>query len=257
MFSSEIPKGIVASLIAAPIIAVLAAFWKFITSQECTIISIILLIIGVFIIVMLVLLYMKVFEGGKPFKDWDQANPDILKELKKSKKFYVMAGRGHFLLGESYKRYMIDGNNEVLILLPDIDNGCKKQNWISQRVDEMKKVSAARLNEDKLLIGEIQDVINQIKGYFTSGGNNGKRHIAYFDSLHIGKIVLMEKVGYFQPYLSDRIGEDGTVYKYKKSSYMYKWLERLVNEIDRSAIPLGSDNKFKCEQYNIQNGGVN
>ena len=164
------------------------------------------------------------------FSDWNAVEADVIKNMEKSSFLYIMTGRGNFLLGgdrgsgkNPYFEYFSDKNKKVIILLPNIYDECK---WIIQRVEEMKKIENSMITGVPAFKAQIHAVIMGIEEAVLCVDK--KRFIALFDSFHIGKIILLDKVAYFQPYLSDTDGKDGRVYKYKKNSDMYKWLERLV-----------------------------
>jgi|GEM_PF-1592191 len=193
------------------------------------------------------------------FKNWDDANTDISKEMNKSNKLYILASRGNFLISDDdnnpYIRYMNDKSKKIRILLPDIHDRCKKQNWIHQRVTEMQKLPDTVITEDSQLIHDIESVIKIIKNVVLFDGHDKSRSIAYFDSLHIGKIILLNEVGYFQPYFKEIKGEDGVVYKYEKSTYMYRWLSRLVDNTCEFAVPINETN-HACNSCVSRSGGT-
>jgi len=195
------------------------------------------------------------------FEDWSRADPDIQMELKDSNKLYIMTSRGDFLTNEEdgnpYLRYMHDGHRDVLILLPDIYNRCKKQDWIGQRVREVRDAPGSIIRRDEHLVEKVQHVVTMIKDIVLySGYDRRKRRIAFFDSLHIGKIVLLDRVGYFQPYFFGLKGKDGKVYKYSEQTDMYKLLSRLVKNTDEFATSIDDKREHLCEQCTFKKGGA-
>ena len=175
------------------------------------------------------------------FLDWNAAEADVVKNMEKSCFLYILTGRGNFLLsgGNSdknpYFKYFSDKNNEVIVLLPNIYDKDRDKKWIKQRVEEMKDVKNAMITEIDAFEAQVNAVIMGIEKAVLCVD---KRLIALFDSFHIGKIILLDEVAYFQPYLSDIDGKDGRVYRYKKKSDMYKWLERLVLKTKDFATPI-------------------
>ena len=192
-------------------------------------------------------------EYSQSFEDWISADPDILNELKESDRLYIMASRGSFLIGDDtinpYSQYMRDGTKEIRILLPDVHDRCKKQDWIGQRVREVKDIPGSVICKDVHLTEQIQHTVTMIKDFvLPKGYNEDRRRIEYFNALHIGKILLLDKVGYFQPYFSGVMGKDSGVYKYTATTDMYKMLLRLITSASERTVPIESDERCLCEQ---------
>lgn len=201
-------------------------------------------------------------EASKRFKDWVSANKDIAKEMKKSQKLYVLASRGNFLINDEgtnpYRDFIIDKNKDILILLPDVNDRCKKQNWIHQRVNEMKDLADSMIREDEQLIIDIKSTVDNIKKDVIYSDDCKNRDITFFDSLHLAKIILLDHVGYLQPYYDDKFGMKGVVYKYKSKTNMYKWLSRLIKNTNEFAVTIKKEQVNSCEKcplYNDCDGG--
>ena len=123
----------------------------------------------------------------------------------------------------------------IWILLPDTSDN----KWIKIRTSE---VSASGVGyTEKAFIGAIESNIEFLYTY------KGLIKIKLYDYIHIGRIVLTDRVAYFSPYLVSTYGEDVPVYKYTVNSTKYNWIMRLFHEMWSIAVfasPLGKNDKI-------------
>lgn len=144
---------------------------------------------------------------------------DLDKELKGAKKIWVCASRGTFLMERPYRNYLNQLDIPIRVLLPDINSNA----WIKLRTQEVSTSGATYTEE------AFEEAITSSCFFLKACKGNVK--LKKYDCIHIGRIIMTDKVAYFVPYLSDTYGEDVTVYKYTVNSTKYKWIERLLIEM--------------------------
>jgi len=197
------------------------------------------------------------------FADAKAALPDVIREMTSSNSLRIMAGRGNFLLRNDspnpYHEYIQNPDKKVIILLPDIYNRCKKQDWIKQRAIEMSSVADTSIHSDTQLVEEIRLVTGMIRNIVVGYSiDESHRFVACFDSLHLGRITLLDAVVYFQPYQSDRKGEEGPVLKFHKTTNpnIYLWLERVFDKTREYSTPINvSRCTIACGDCHTTQGG--
>jgi len=179
---------------------------------------------------------------------WADAKRDIHKHIQVSRKLHIMTSRGGFISNfdeenenegsNMFLQSIQSQDNDILVLLPDIEHACPKRNWILQREGERPE---ARLAEGiKSAIEAIKEirVVKFSQGEKKTKTVDATSHVKFYDSLHIGKIIILDNYAYFQPYFADT--SKNPVFKYNKESNMYKCLDRLVACTSEFARPINA-----------------
>ena len=168
------------------------------------------------------------------FEEWGEAEKDIEKQMADSRSLRVMASRGGFLCEyesgtcNPYLAFMNKSDKSVIVLLPNI-NSDGSNGWIEYRANEMAEIEGSAIRSAEQLRANIQSTIVTITPIIGEEKDSPERKLKFFDMLHLGKIIILDKVAYFQPYLEGKFGKDGRVYKYGKNADMYMWLDRVFN----------------------------
>ena len=142
---------------------------------------------------------------------------DLKYELKRAKSLRVCTSRGSFLMDPPYRECLNKKDIPIWILLPDISDN----KWIKIRTSEV--TASGDGYTEKAFIGAIESNIEFLYAC------KGSIKIKLYDCIHIGRIVLTDRVAYFSPYLASTYGEDVPVYKYAVNSTKYNWVMRLFH----------------------------
>lgn len=167
-------------------------------------------------------IFMTVFDCGAHFIFDSRLDIDYLEDLKKELEMAttikIYTSRGKYLEDSPYRKILNNSQIEIKILLPSIQNN----KWVEMRIQEVNKV------DDKYTEEAFDSSLNATIRYLKTCKSNVI--LRRYDSIHIGRIILTDRVAYFSPYLKDTFGEDVAVYKYLANSTMYQWCERIFNE---------------------------
>lgn len=144
---------------------------------------------------------------------------DFKHEMKKAKRLAICTSRGSFLMDPPYREYLNKKTIPIKILLPDTRN----DKWIKRRTSEVS--ASGDGYTERAFTGAIDSNIEFLQAC------RGSISIRVYDCIHIGRIILTDKVAYFSPYLENTYGEDVPVYKYKVNSTKYNWLKRMLQEM--------------------------
>ncbi|NSE04773.1 hypothetical protein G4422_15420 [Blautia wexlerae] len=144
---------------------------------------------------------------------------DLKYELKHTKNLRICTSRGSFLMDSLYRECLNKKDIPIWILLPNT----RDNKWIKIRTSEVN--ASGDGYTEKAFIGAIESNIEFLHAC------KGSIKIKLYDCIHIGRIVLTDRVAYFCPYLANTYGEDVPVYKYAVNSIKYNWIMRLFQEM--------------------------
>lgn len=159
-----------------------------------------------------------------------KAEIDIEKDIKNTKKLKFMGGRGEIIKNPPYNEILSDTTKDVKILLPVPD---ENNIWVIHRVEELK--AANKVKQDftsKSLVADIKAVITHYckSKVFLDG------KLRYFDSMHLGRIIITDEYAYLTLYEKDKVGKYSPLIKYFKNSPMYMWIERYFDGLYNTSV---------------------
>lgn len=149
----------------------------------------------------------------------DEFIEDLDKEIKSAKRIWICASRGTFLMEQPYRKYLNQLDIPICVLLPDINSDV----WLKLRTKEVSTSGAGYTEE------AFKEAITSSCLFLKVC--KGKVKLKSYNCVHIGRLIMTDRVAYFVPYLSDTYGEDVAVYKYTANSTKYKWVERIFMEM--------------------------
>jgi hypothetical protein len=162
------------------------------------------------------------------FRSKSDADEDILKELEKASFVYLMTGRGNDIQRGLFDKVLHQKPrgrlSEVKILLP-LPRKSSSTDWIAQRENELATFDPAFGRG--VLRHQIEMTIKYLENYVSSGGIE----LRLFDSPHIGRIIITDRVVYFTPYLAHAHGKDCRVVKHRRGSDFYDCFSRLFHQL--------------------------
>ena len=162
------------------------------------------------------------------FRSKSAADEDIVKEIEKASFVYLMTGRGNDiqrgLFNKALQRKPRGKLSEFKIMLP-LTQKSSTTDWITQREKELATFDPAFGN------GVLRDQVNMTIKYLENFVGKGDIELRLFDSPHIGRIIITDRVVYFTPYSAHAHGRDCRVVKHRRSSDFYDCFVRLFHQL--------------------------
>ncbi len=179
------------------------------------------------------------------FKNSEDVVEDLQIELKKAKNIAILTGRGLDLRkGPKFQEIYENSKNKdsIRILLPRTIFTSDETDWTAHRQSELETASKAYRGNLK---NDILETQNSIINHDTSK----KIKIKCFNTPHIGRIVITERVAYFTPYETNKDGLESRIFKYGTNDDMYNALTRLFDVIwEYEKCPEGLDCTAACKR---------
>ena len=177
------------------------------------------------------------------YRDAQEAESDVIEDIKTSSKVRIYTGRGQFLQKDGYTEALADVHTQVEIVIPV---SYVNNHWLQARAEEMHNINDA-FNAQQLATD-----IQATETYLESFIARGTVVLRHTNTQHIGKIIILDECAYFTPYQLKKYGIDSKIYKYKANSNMYGWVTRyfeglLSEEVDSTYEPSVYDDYSHAE----------
>lgn len=151
------------------------------------------------------------------YENKKEAYNDILADLSKSSKAFLITSRGNDLDSDLFNTFLknrpASSRKELKVILPDI-NSSVGQYWIEERRKELVKFNDVKYQDENSLLDMIRRNIALLQGFV-----NSKRLDLQLRSFpHTGRILLTDDYCYFTPYNRDRDDDFDPVMKYNRGN---------------------------------------
>lgn len=167
------------------------------------------------------------------FRNHEEAEPDIERELKKATFVYLLTCRGNGLQRNAFltilNRQSKGRLKEFKVLLPSLKLPRGQFSWVDQREHELASFDPAF--GSGILRKQIQTTIEFLGSYV----GRGDIELRFFSMPHIARILITDRYVYLTPYTSDAHGRDSRIIKHRRGGEMYEMLLRLFNQLWNAA----------------------
>ena len=167
-----------------------------------------------------------------------EANIDIVNDIVKAKNISLFSSRGDELRRDTFSTIFLkrQQNINIKILLPNPNVDESEYDWTEQREKELKCFDISF--GENLLHSQITANINFLKPHTKSDNIE----LRLYNAPHIGRVLIIDDIVYYTPYLSDKHGRDQAIYKFTVDGALANNYKRLFDQLWSNSIVYVAEN---------------